>query len=173
MSTNRFSLALCASVAMLMAACSSTPIAQQDPATIETGLQPYEDAPSSQEIASLTDGSGPLSERDIFFEYDSYIIRNEYRMVVQAHARLLRKYPNLNVLIQGHADERGSREYNLALGQKRAEAIKKALLILGARESQVEAVSLGEEKNVCAQSEETCWSQNRRGHILHKATQEF
>jgi peptidoglycan-associated lipoprotein len=73
----------------------------------------------------------------------------------------------MKMLIQGNADERGSREYNLALGQKRAEAIKKALLLLGAKEAQVESVSLGEEKPACTEATEDCWAKNRRGDMLY------
>jgi peptidoglycan-associated lipoprotein len=73
----------------------------------------------------------------------------------------------MKMLIQGNADERGSREYNLALGQKRAEAVRKALALLGAREDQLEAVSLGEEKPACTESDEDCWGKNRRGDMLY------
>ena len=71
------------------------------------------------------------------------------------------------MLVQGSADERGSREYNLALGQRRAENVKKVLVLLGARESQIESVSLGEEKPLCREQQENCWSENRRGDILY------
>jgi len=110
---------------------------------------------------------GVLANRSVFFDYDSYVIKDEFKPLVEAHARFLVANPKVRMLIQGNADERGSREYNLALGQKRAEALKKMLLLLGAREEQVEAVSLGEEKPRCSESNEACWSQNRRDDMLY------
>jgi peptidoglycan-associated lipoprotein len=95
------------------------------------------------------------------------VIKQEARALIEAHARFLVQNPQMNMLVQGNTDERGSREYNLALGQKRAEAVKKALLLLGAKEGQLESVSLGEEKPACAESTETCWAQNRRGDMLY------
>ena len=89
------------------------------------------------------------------------------KSLVEAHAKFLVANPRVKMLIQGNADERGSREYNLALGQKRAEALKKMLLLLGAREDQVEAVSLGEEKPRCSEAGEACWSKNRRDDMLY------
>jgi peptidoglycan-associated lipoprotein len=85
--------------------------------------------------------------------------------VVTAHARYLQTNSSARMRIQGHADERGSREYNLALGQRRAEAVKQMLQLLGARPDQIESVSLGEEKPRCSDSTESCWAQNRRGDI--------
>jgi peptidoglycan-associated lipoprotein len=106
-------------------------------------------------------------KQGVFFDYDSYVIKDEFKSLVEAHARFLVANPKVRMLIQGNADERGSREYNLALGQKRAEALKKMLTLLGAREDQVEAVSLGEEKPRCSEGSEGCWSQNRRDDMLY------
>ncbi|MDP1654190.1 MAG: OmpA family protein, partial [Rhodocyclaceae bacterium] len=102
---------------------------------------------------------GVLAKRSVFFDYDSYVIKDEFKSLVEAHAQFLVANPKVKMLIQGNADERGSREYNLALGQKRAEALKKTLTLLGAREDQVEAVSLGEEKPRCSEANDACWSQ--------------
>jgi peptidoglycan-associated lipoprotein len=110
---------------------------------------------------------GVLAKRSVFFDYDSYVIKDEYKSLVEAHARFLVANPKVKMLIQGNADERGSREYNLALGQKRAEALRKMLALLGAREDQIEAVSLGEEKPRCSEGNEACWSQNRRDDMLY------
>ncbi len=110
---------------------------------------------------------GVLAKRSVFFDYDSYAIKDEFKALVEAHAKFLVANPKVKMLIQGNADERGSREYNLALGQKRAEALKKMLTLLGAREDQVEAVSLGEEKPRCSEANESCWSQNRRDDMLY------
>ena len=111
--------------------------------------------------------TGTLAKRTIFFAYDQFDIADEYRPVLETHARHLRANPSARMLIQGNADERGSREYNLALGQKRAESVKKILVLFGAAESQIESVSLGEEKPICRDHQENCWSKNRRGDILY------
>lgn len=118
-------------------------------------------------IAALTDPNNILSKRSVFFDYDSFVIRSEGRPLVEAHARFLVQNPQMRVLIQGNTDERGSREYNLALGQKRADAVRQALTLLGAKEAQIESVSLGEEKPRCTEATEACYAQNRRGDILY------
>ena len=108
-----------------------------------------------------------MFNRSVFFDYDQYAIKDEFKPLVDAHAKLLVKNPGIKMLIQGNADERGSREYNLALGQKRADAVKKALMLLGGQEAQIESVSLGEEKPRCTDQTESCWAQNRRGDMLY------
>ena len=93
---------------------------------------------------------------------------NEARRRIEAvRQQLLENNRQFKMLIQGNTDERGSREYNIALGQKRADAVKKALVLLGAREDQVESVSLGEEKPSCVDQSEACWAKNRRGDMLY------
>jgi peptidoglycan-associated lipoprotein len=116
----------------------------------------------------LTDPSSILSKRSIYFDFDRYDVRDEFKPLVEAHARYLRDNAQAKMLIQGNTDERGSREYNLALGQKRSEAVKRMLLLLGAKENQVEAVSLGEEKPKAEGHTEEAWAQNRRGDILYQ-----
>lgn len=118
-------------------------------------------------IAALTDPKNILSKRSVMFDFDSYVIRDEFRPLVEAHAKFLVQNPTMKMLIQGNADERGSREYNLALGQKRADAVRKALALLGAKEAQIESVSLGEEKPRCTDASEDCYAQNRRGDMLY------
>jgi peptidoglycan-associated lipoprotein len=116
----------------------------------------------------LKDPNSPLSKRVIQFDFDSSAIRDEYRSLLEAHAEFLKNNPASKVILQGHADERGSREYNLALGQRRAESVFKAMSLLGVSESQMEAVSLGEEKPVAEGHDEAAWSQNRRTEILYQ-----
>ncbi|OGA50272.1 MAG: peptidoglycan-associated lipoprotein [Betaproteobacteria bacterium RIFCSPLOWO2_12_FULL_63_13] len=123
--------------------------------------------PAQIDVNPLKDPKNILSKRSIFFEYDSDRIRDEFRPLLQAHARYLEQHAGAKMLLQGNADERGSREYNLALGQRRAEATKRTLALMGARESQIDAVSLGEEKPRCTEHSETCWAQNRRVDLLH------
>lgn len=118
--------------------------------------------------AELTDPKSVLSKRSVYFDYDKYDVRDSERNLVTAHAKFLSSNPKFKMLIQGNTDERGSREYNLSLGQKRADAVKKNLVLLGAREDQIESVSLGKEKQACSESNEQCWSQNRRADMLYK-----
>jgi peptidoglycan-associated lipoprotein len=112
--------------------------------------------------------TGVLAQRSIFYDLDQYDIKNEYKPLVEAHARYLRDNPGRKMLIQGNTDERGSREYNVSLGQKRSEGVKRMLILLGAREDQVESVSLGEEKPRAEGHDEAAWAQNRRSDILHQ-----
>ena len=116
---------------------------------------------------ALKDPASILSKRSVYFEYDKYDVKDEFRPLVEAHAKYLRENPAARMLIQGNADERGSREYNLALGQKRSDSVKRMLVLLGARDAQLESVSLGEEKPQCAEHNEQCWSKNRRGDMLY------
>ncbi|GAB1394378.1 peptidoglycan-associated lipoprotein Pal [Rhodocyclaceae bacterium] len=125
-----------------------------------SGVDPYG-------LAALKDPKSPLSKRSVYFDYDSYVVKDEYKALLDHHAKFLAKNTQFKMLIQGNADERGSREYNLALGQKRAEAVKKALQLLGVAETQLESVSLGEEKPACMEQTESCWTQNRRGDMLY------
>ncbi len=115
----------------------------------------------------LKDPKNILSKRSVYFDLDSFSIKDEYRPLVEAHAKFLRENPPAKLMIQGNTDERGSREYNLALGQKRADAMKRMLLLLGAREEQVESVSLGEEKPKAQGSTEEAFAENRRDDILY------
>lgn len=168
---------IAAPLVLLLAACGSQPPApEQNPSGVESrdpravggstepvngdGLDPYS-------LAALKDPKSILSKRSIFFDYDQYTIKPEFQPLIDAHAKFLTKNAKAKVLIQGNADDRGSREYNLALGQKRAEAVKRSLSLLGAREAQIEAVSLGEEKPRCTEHTEECWAQNRRGDLLY------
>jgi peptidoglycan-associated lipoprotein len=115
----------------------------------------------------LNDPSNPLSKRNVYFDYDSYSVKDEYKSVIEAHAKYLNANKSKKVIIQGNTDERGSREYNLALGQKRAEAVRRALAALGVPDSQLEAVSLGEEKPKATGSDEASFAENRRADLVY------
>jgi peptidoglycan-associated lipoprotein len=104
----------------------------------------------------------PDLKRSVYFEFDKYEVKSEYRTLVETHARWLKSNPQARLTIEGNADERGSREYNLALGQKRAEAVTKMMVLLGAKPEQIEAVSWGEEKPRATSHDEKAWSENRR-----------
>ena len=117
----------------------------------------------------LTDPKSTLSQRSIYFDLDKYDVRDDYKDLVAAHAKYLVANRGFKVLLQGNTDERGAREYNLSLGQKRADAVKRSLVLRGAKEDQVESVSLGEEKPKNAGHDDTAWAENRRADILYKA----
>lgn len=119
--------------------------------------------------SALDDPSSPLSKRRVHFEYDSYVISSEYRPVVEAHAQYLAQNPGAAVTLEGHADERGSREYNIALGERRAESVKQIMLAIGASPRQITSVSFGEEKPLQDCHDEGCWWQNRRVEIIYTA----
>jgi len=116
----------------------------------------------------LKNPENPLSKRRLLFDYDSAAIRDEYRPVLEAHVRFMKANKDAKAILQGHADERGSREYNLALGQRRAESVFKAMNLLGVPDAQMEAVSMGEEKPVAEGHDDEAWQQNRRAEILYQ-----
>jgi peptidoglycan-associated lipoprotein len=101
----------------------------------------------------------------IYFDFDSFVVKDEFRPAVEANAKYLANNKKAQMIIEGHTDERGSREYNLALGQKRAEAVQKALVALGAADSQLESVSYGEERPAVEGHDEAAWSKNRRAEL--------
>jgi len=111
--------------------------------------------------------ASPLSKRSVFFDFDSFVVKDEYRPMLEAHAGYLMSKRDAHVILQGNADERGSREYNLALGQKRAEAVRKALAVLGVSDAQMEAISFGEEKPRNEGHTEAAYAENRRTDVVY------
>jgi len=111
--------------------------------------------------------ASPLSSRSVYFDYDQFVVKAEYRAMLEAHAGYLLSKRDARVILQGNADERGSREYNLALGQKRAEAVRKALAVLGVSDVQMEAVSFGEEKPRKEGETEEAYAENRRADVVY------
>jgi peptidoglycan-associated lipoprotein len=111
--------------------------------------------------------AGVLARRSIYYDLDQFDVKDEYRSLVEAHAKYLRENPTARILVQGNTDERGSREYNVGLGQRRSDGVKKMLILLGARDNQIESVSLGEEKPQSDGQSEEAWSKNRRSDILY------
>ena len=106
--------------------------------------------------------------RDIFFDYDKYDIRPDQQAALQSDAQFLAQHPAMRFTIEGHCDERGSTEYNLALGDNRASAVKNALIQAGVGADRIRTISYGKEKPVCTESSEQCWQQNRRGHFVYQ-----
>ncbi|MEM6998265.1 MAG: peptidoglycan-associated lipoprotein Pal [Pseudomonadota bacterium] len=135
--------------------------------TDDSSAQAYGTDDSSTSIYALDDPQSPLSVRIIYFEYNSNEIRSEYRSTIEAHATYLSQNPGTSITLEGHADERGSREYNLALGESRAQSVKQQMLILGASSNQIRLVSYGEERPAIDGHDESAWQQNRRVEILY------
>ena len=134
---------------------ASTPAPQSQVATVQAGQM------GSRGVDGLPSGVG----RIVYFDFDSYVVREDGRPVVEAHARLLNANRARKMTVEGHTDERGGREYNLALGQKRAEAVVRSLTLLGAKDDQVEAVSFGKERPAAEGHDEAAWAKNRRAEL--------
>jgi len=163
------------SAAIFLSACSTpvkvaeepakpteTPVAKTqapDPRQVNTVVAP--------EIDPLNDPNNVLSKRSVYFDFDDYTVKSEYTGLVTAHAKYVASKPAQKILIQGNTDERGGSEYNLALGQKRAEAVRKAMALSGTPEDQLEAVSYGKEKPKAAGHDEAAWAENRRADLVY------
>ena len=170
-------VALYLAIAVIAAGCASKETQTDTPVTDKsTGVsQPSRSASSSTTPAQqpsiagnpLRDPSNILSKRSVFFDYDSNAVKDEYRGLVQAHSRYLGDKRESKIRIEGNCDERGSREYNLALGQRRADAVREMMQVLGASAGQIESVSFGEEKPMSSGHDEQAWSQNRRADIKY------
>jgi peptidoglycan-associated lipoprotein len=115
----------------------------------------------------LDDPASILAKRSIYFDLDSYVVKDEFKPVIEAHAKYLISRKDRKIIIQGNTDERGGSEYNLALGQKRSEAVRRALQLLGVSDTQMEAISLGKEKPKATGSGEEAWAENRRADIVY------
>jgi peptidoglycan-associated lipoprotein len=155
---------------LVLSACSSTPIDNNKSAA--AAAEPTKDARSVATVNTVTDPlndpKGALAKRSVYFDYDSYLLKNEAKPVTESHAKFLSSNKGRKIAIQGNTDERGGSEYNLALGQKRAEAVRKSLSLQGVPESQMEAVSFGKEKPKAKGSDEASWAENRRADIVYQ-----
>jgi peptidoglycan-associated lipoprotein len=176
-------LSLLAASAALLAACQSTPLDTDTkpatPTTTTTTTTPPTDTGTTKTMPTtrtdgnarglhpLKDPANILSKRSVYFDYDSNVVRDEFRSMLQAHAKYLLENGDRKIRIEGNTDERGTREYNLALGSRRGDAIKKVLNVLGVPESRIEVVSLGKEKPKATSSDEAGWAENRRGDIAY------
>lgn len=165
--------ALIVSSAVLLAACSSTKLDDKANAPVDNRTANGADARSvngmtAGSVDPLNDPQGVLAKRSVYFDYDSYTVKPEYRTVIENHAKYLVAHKDRKVIIQGNTDDRGGAEYNLALGQKRAEAVRKALVLLGVSDAQVEAVSFGKEKPKALGQDEASYAENRRADIAYQ-----
>lgn len=119
------------------------------------------------EVSSLNDPNSPLSQRVLYFELDSSQIKDADRDIITVHAEFLATHPEISIVLEGHADERGSREYNIALGEKRAKAVKQIMTLQGVADNQIQVISFGEERPVALGHDESAWNLNRRVEILY------
>ena len=162
----------------LLAACASTPEEQSTSTGAGTAQSSTSTGSGAESMGAgstggaqmnpLDDPNSLLSKRVIYFDFDKADIKAEYRDIVQAHAAYLGQNPNVHVTLQGHADERGTREYNMGLGERRSIAVKNVLTLQGASAGQVETVSYGEERPVATGHDEASWAQNRRVEIIYR-----
>lgn len=167
-----------AAVVVCLAGCSSGVKLDQPPVEDKTGVDVTAGTGSSSGTASGVtavnlgkdgqDGVGPGGPSIVYFDFDSYVVKPEYQSVVENHAKYLRADAKRRAMLEGHTDERGGREYNLALGQRRSEAVAKALVLLGVSAGQVEAVSFGKEKPAVEGSGEAAWAKNRRVEVKYR-----
>ena len=151
-----------------LAACHSGVKLDEGQNKSGVGTQPNPNAVTQVTIDPLNDPNSPLAKRSIYFDFDSYAVKDDYQPLLQQHSSYLKSHPERHVLIQGNTDERGTSEYNLALGQKRAEAVRRAMSLMGVADSQMEAVSLGKEKPMATGHDESSWAQNRRADLVYQ-----
>jgi peptidoglycan-associated lipoprotein len=160
-------------VLVSVTACSK---GNKDAGTIATdgSMNPAATATSEPVAAAPTGGPTPGTQQDlvvnvgdrVFFALDHYDLSTEARATIEKQATWLKTYPHINVSVEGHADERGTREYNLALGEKRATAVRNYLVSLGVEAARLQTISYGKERPVCTDASESCWAQNRRGVLV-------
>ncbi len=165
-------------LAILLTACTSKPM-KDAPAKVEEKSPATAPAPAVDESAStkgmtetpvnpLRDPNNILSKRSIYFDFDSDEVKSEYRALVEAHAKYLGANSSASMVLQGNADERGTREYNLSLAQRRSVAVKKMMNLLGVQDKQIETVSYGEEKANANCPDDACWKQDRHVDIIYQ-----
>jgi len=167
------SLACLSAAGFLLAACSSTPTkpVEQMPAPAmptPVAAKPATPAPMPAAIPAYLDPNSPIfKERSVYFDFDNYTVKSDYAALIELQGKYLAMNPKLAIKVEGNTDERGGSEYNLALGQKRADAVVRALKVYGVKESQMEAVSWGKEKPKASGHDEAAWAQNRRVDLTY------
>lgn len=157
-----------AALAAALAACSSVPLDDQD-ATGQSGSGTYGQGSASGQIMDPFNPQSVLAQqRSVFFDFDSYTVPEQYRGLVETHARYLASNQQQRVQIQGNTDERGGAEYNLALGQRRADAVRRMMTLLGVSDAQIETISFGKEKPRASGNTEADFAENRRADIEYQ-----
>ena len=156
------SLLLATLLSLFLVGCSSTPI---NDASKPTGPTADE---KDLDLASLRDPNNILSKRSIYFDYDKDIVKAEYKDLVAAHAKYVSTHPKAKMTLTGNTDDRGSREYNVSLGQRRSVSVKKSMNVLGAQDTQIETVSFGEERADTNCKDDACYGKDRRVDISYE-----
>jgi peptidoglycan-associated lipoprotein len=156
---------------LFVAGCASTATPDQASATpSQPATQPAAQS-SATPPAAVSQAGDPrdgYAKRSVYYEFDGYDVKAEYRPLVEAHAQFLKQNPSARITIEGNCDERGSREYNVALGQRRAESVMKMMTLLGVRDGQIESVSFGKEKPRAAGHTDAAMAENRRSDFTYK-----
>lgn len=158
----------------LLAGCAGQGVKEQPKAAVEdrSAAQAGADAkPAGQQPVTanpLKDPNNILSKRSVYYDYDKFDVKAEYKPMVEAHSKYLAGNKDAKIAVQGNCDERGSREYNIALGNRRADSVRKMMNVFGASDGQIEVVSFGEEKPRAACHDESCWKENRRSDIVYQ-----
>ena len=166
-------LAIAISSTLLVAACGTTPKLSDNANTLKSNENASKADPrtvATVNVAStdmLNDPKSILAKRSVYFDFDQYALKQEFTPLITAHAKYLEGNKASKIIIQGNTDEHGGSEYNLALGQKRAEAVRKTLAFMGVPNAQMEAISLGKEKPKAPGSDEASWAENRRADIVY------
>jgi peptidoglycan-associated lipoprotein len=176
-------------LALLLSACASgvklneVPVVDKSGASVSVAPDPVKPAPDSSSAneaksavvpvdtapaVNLAAGPAGNVSKVVFFDYDSYSVKPEFQSAIEKHAQFLKANPRAKVSLEGHTDERGGREYNLALGQKRADAVRQSLSLLGVADSQVESVSFGKEKPAAQGADESSFAKNRRAEFFYR-----
>lgn len=151
---------------------ATPPVAKEQPEPIQQQKAPEKITEQKVEQVASSDIDSRVSEgkegmfKDILFDYDKYDVRESYKAELQAVSAWMRKNSSATLSIEGHCDDRGTNEYNLALGDRRAKAVKDFLISLGVPSSRIESISYGEEKQICTEQSEECWAKNRRAHFV-------
>jgi len=170
----QLSIVLLAGVFGLMVGCSSA--TKEEDAKTDSGAASSDttqgaDVGGAGSATELSGGQADaLAKRVIYFEFDSSDVSSEAREIISAHAQNLSQNANLSVVLEGHADERGTREYNIALGERRAKAVKQLLVVQGVQASQIQVISFGEERPAAVGHDESAWSLNRRTELLYSGS---
>ena len=165
-------LAACASKPIPAAAPAPAPVVTATPTPVAAAQAPATTPPSvATPLAAYLDPNNPVSQqRSVYFAFDNDTLRAQDKAVVELQGRYLSQHPDVHVTVAGNTDERGGSEYNLALGQRRAQSVKSALGLLGVKDAQVEAVSYGKEKPKATGHDDAAWQQNRRADFMYPAT---
>ncbi|MHB1273049.1 MAG: peptidoglycan-associated lipoprotein Pal [Rhodanobacter sp.] len=162
-------VALVALLCIGAAACSKKEVKPQPPAPEPVAQQPQAPVSNGKYTPADLDTDACLRQRVVYFDFDKSEIKPEFQQIIACHAKYLQDRPTAHIRLEGNADERGTREYNLGLGERRGNAVSSALQAAGGSASQLEVISYGKEKPVCREHNEDCWSKNRRVEIVYTA----